>query len=268
MQTEFAFDINEIAHHRFAPVHYLRHVGLHVPVRQLGDAFYETYGLSEDFSAARTRRVNVRGYRFAVRNFLPRIAYAVTVLHRSHMPADDNNAELQALQQEVNQVASENDWEKYRRQPGIGTYTLAGFVYILPKVGPLKLLAIKGPTAQTEQEYVHSVTLSADALRSALTRFGNPHQTLPNRDLDTGAPTRPGGYPLTDKTYIELLAKVTADTQHTVPPGLKSDVQAYFADPANPIRTKNAAAQARVDADLQKLRSMPVSSQPIAAETE
>jgi len=27
VQTEFAFDINEIAHHRMAPVHYLRHIG-------------------------------------------------------------------------------------------------------------------------------------------------------------------------------------------------------------------------------------------------
>ena len=45
VQTEFAFDINEIAHHRFAPVHYLRHVGLNVPTQQLAAAYYETYGL-------------------------------------------------------------------------------------------------------------------------------------------------------------------------------------------------------------------------------
>ncbi len=35
VQTEFAFDINEIAHHRLAPVHYLRHIGLNVPTQQL-----------------------------------------------------------------------------------------------------------------------------------------------------------------------------------------------------------------------------------------
>src|SRR5579871_397452 len=34
IQTEFAFDIDEIAHHRFAPLSFLRHVGLKVPVRQ------------------------------------------------------------------------------------------------------------------------------------------------------------------------------------------------------------------------------------------
>lgn len=37
VRTEFASDISEIAHHRFAPVHYLRHVGLEVPTRQLSD---------------------------------------------------------------------------------------------------------------------------------------------------------------------------------------------------------------------------------------
>src|ERR1035441_4569397 len=34
VQTEFAFDIDEIAHHRVAPVHYLRYIGLQVPMRR------------------------------------------------------------------------------------------------------------------------------------------------------------------------------------------------------------------------------------------
>ena len=49
VQTEFAFDIDQIAHHRFAPLPYLRHVGLRVPIRQLALAYYQTYGITEDF---------------------------------------------------------------------------------------------------------------------------------------------------------------------------------------------------------------------------
>jgi len=45
VQTEFAFDIDGIAHGRFAPVHYVRMVGLEVPTKQLALAFYQTYGL-------------------------------------------------------------------------------------------------------------------------------------------------------------------------------------------------------------------------------
>ena len=176
---------------------------------------------------------------------------------------------LQKLDSEVARVAAENNWDQYRKKAGIGTYSLAGFIYILPKIGPLKLAAIKGPTAATEEEYVRSVNLSTDALSSALGRFGKPHQTLPNRDLDTGAPVRPGGYRLTDDTYAKLLHRLVVDPHHTIPPGLKADIQNYYADPNAPIRTKkNPTKWARVQSELQTLQTMPVSNQPIATETE
>src|SRR6204780_3833251 len=116
VQTEFAFDINEIAHRRLAPSHYLRHVGLNVPTQQLAKAFYDTYGLSEDFSKARFRRINVGGFRFAVRSFIPRIAYAVTLFHRSRMPADSMGPELQKLLSEVARVETENNWDQDRKK--------------------------------------------------------------------------------------------------------------------------------------------------------
>ncbi|WP_158615471.1 zinc dependent phospholipase C family protein [Acidipila sp. EB88] len=269
VQTEFAFDINEIAHHRFAPLHYLRHVGLHVPVRQLESAFYETYGLHEGLSSSHSRRINVRGYRFAVHSFLPRIAYAVTVLHRSHMPADTSDPVFQRFAAATAQVAAVNNWGQYRKTAGIGTYALAGVLFVLPKVGPLKLVAIKGPSPATERDYVGSVMASSDALNAGLSRFGAPHQTLPNRDLDTGAKVKPGGYPLTDSTYASLLHRITAEPTIAVPAGLKADVEQYYADPASPITTKQHPEQwARVQADLHTLATMPVRDEPLAAETE
>ena len=81
VRTEFAFDIDQIANHRFAPLHFLRHIGLRVPVRQLAMAYYQTYGLTEDFGK-RGRLINVRAYRFAVHSLIPRVAYALTLLHR------------------------------------------------------------------------------------------------------------------------------------------------------------------------------------------
>ncbi len=269
VQTEFAFDINEIAQHRLAPVHYLRHVGLNVPTQQLASAFYETYGLSEDFSKGRSRRINVGGFRFAVRSFVPRIAYALTLLHRKSMPADTAGPELEKLQLEVAQVGVANNWDEYRKKPGIGTYALAGLIYVLPKIGPLKLVAIKGPNRTTEEEYIRSVNRSTDALSAALSRFGKAHQTLPNRDLDTGAPVRAGSYRLTDDTYAKLVHRLAAQPHDTIPPGLKADILNYYSDPNAPIHTKkNEEKWARLQTELQTLRTMPVSNQPIAAETD
>jgi hypothetical protein len=269
VQTEFAFDINEVAHNRFAPVRYLRHVGLNVPTQQLAAAYYETYGLSQDFTKGRSSRMNVRGFRFAVRSFVPRVAYAVTLLHRHRMPADSTSPDVLKLESEVARIAAENNWDKYREKAGIGTYSLAGFIYILPKIGPLKLVSIKGPNAATEEEYVRSVNLSADALRSALSRLVQPHQTLANRDLDTGAPVRAGSYRLADDTYANLVHRLVADPHHSVPPGLKQDIQHYYADPSAPIHTKKDPQKwARLQTELQTLETMTVSNQPMDVETE
>ena len=269
VQTEFAFDIHEIAQHRLAPVHYLRRVGLNVPAEQLANAFYDTYGFSDKFSRARFHRVNVTGFRFSVRSFIPRIAYAVTLLHRKRMPADVDSPDLQKLSQEVARVAIENHWDDYRRTAGIGTYTLAGLIYILPKIGPLKLVDIKGPTTATEAEYLRSVNQSTEALKTALSNFGKPRAGLQNRDLDTGAPVQPGAYRLTDETYARLLDRLVANPRQSVPPGLKADIENYYADPSAPIYTKQKPAKwARVQANLQTLRTMPVSKSPVVTETD
>jgi hypothetical protein len=307
---EVTFDINEIAHHRMAPVHYQRYIGLEVPVQQLSLAYYQTYGLSEDFSGKRGLRVNVNAYRFAVRGFIPRIAYAVTLLHRSHEPADQDTPEALAMENETARVATENDWQAYRRKAGIGTYTLAGLLFVLPKVGPLKMVQVKGPTVATEAQYTHSVILSAAELRRVLARFtppSAPHPTaahttvpnapteapqapappqdapsahlrpktegprqsqdpshpLPNRDLDTGRVVKPGGYSLTDSTYAELLNMLTRQPAVPIPPGIKADIQAYYANPDAPITTKKDPQKwAQVQADLETLAKMPTSMEP------
>lgn len=305
VQTEFAFDIDQIAHHRLAPVHYLRHVGLQVPTRQVALAFYQTYGLSEDFTKRRGRRINVGAYRFAARRFIPRIAYAVNVLHKKHEPAETVTPDLLQLEKEVAVVAQQNGWDQYRRSAGPGTYMLAGLIAVLPKVGPLKLVAIKGPTEKTEAEYITSVVRSETVLKGALHRFTPPPATLPtaqvaaaadthsepppraalvpapgaaqavprdspdpthplrNRDLDTGKPVRPAGYRLTDQTYAQLLHKLALAPHQPVPPGVRTDILAYYADLSLPFATKQQplAWQTVLD-DLVTLRAMPTSSDP------
>jgi hypothetical protein len=308
VQTEFAFDINEIAHSHLAPVGYLRHVGLQVPTRQLALAFYQTYGIRDDFTDTRRHRINVGGYRFAVHHFIPRIAYAVNILHRHHEPADPtSNPDLQRLTREVTAVATANNWQAYRHHAGIGTYTLAGLIYILPKVGPIKLAAVKGPTPQTEADYVHSVLASTDELTYALHRFTPPPATLPsaklaaasdkhsdpapsappptedihayqliprqsadtrhplpNRDLDTGQPTQPAGYRLTDDTYAALLHRLASTPTQPVPPGIKRDILAYYANlNLNFATKKNPAAWATLQQDLTTFQAIPTNPDPV-----
>ena len=263
VQTEFAFDINEIANHRFAPSAYLRHIGLAVPTQQLALAYYQTYGLGTNYNSGR-HRPTLRGYRFAVRSFLPRVAYAETVLHRKGFPPDTPGPDLDLFKQQLKQADFENGWEQYRKKPSIGTYSLAAFIFILPKVGPLKLLAIKGPTPQTEDDYIRSVNEAVVQMRRLLARFSSD-QTLPNRDLDTGAKVRPGGYRLTDETYAELLREITHNDGQPLPPGLKQDILEYYVNPNAPIITKrNRKRWTEVQAELKLLQAADTTAKPPA----
>lgn len=233
VQTEFAFDVDQIAHHRLAPVHYLRHVGLEVPTKQLALAFYQTYGIGEDFTVGRKRRINVGAYRFAVHRFIPRIAYAVNQLHKRHEPAEADNPELQQLEREIAVVEKANDWATYRRKPGIGTYSLAGLLFVLPKIGPLKLVAIKGPTAQTEAEYIHSVMHSTDQLNRALRRFTPPPTPRPEAAAQAAAADTHSDPP----PFASLAAK--AGSSQDVPrksPDLKHPLPNRDLDTGRPVR--------------------------------
>ncbi len=304
VQVEFAFDINEIAHQRMAPLQYLRHIGLKVPVQQLALAYYQTYGLSGEFSGPR-HKFSVHEYRFAVRTFIPRIAFAVTLLHRRHEPPEPDTPSAREVLKEVAEVSARDNWQRYRRGAGFETYILAGLLFILPKIGPLRMVAVRGPTPATDAEYLHSVAVSVAVLRRRLAQFTPPsarrlraagisagalpeatqaaqprattpaalpmaqrpapdqRHPLPNLDLDTGHPVQPGGYPLTDSTYARLLHRLTRHPMRPIPPGIKHNIEAYYANPNAPITTKRHPKKwARVQADLAILAAMPTSTAP------
>ena len=260
VRAEFAFDINDIAQRRIAPERYLNRIGFAVPVPLLAKAFYETYGL-DIADILRTTHPKLRGYRYAVRTLLPRVAYAETLLHRSRMKelADPASPEVEQLNQQIAALAAQDHWDSYRRHAGIGTHVLALFIYIAPKVGPLSDLSIRGPQTATEIAYVksllHTTAVMRDKLSHATTQDG-----LANLDLDTGDPIRPGTYRLCDTTYAQLLHKVAATPQQPIPFGIKRDLQAFFADP-DKAKYLNDKQVAQVHADLPILQTVSTRAQ-------
>jgi len=284
VRTEFAFDVDQIAHHRLAPLGYMRHIGIQVPVHQLALAFFQTYGLTENFNVSRGQRFNLKTYQFATRTLIPRLAYAETVLHRKKEPVEPNTPDAIEIEKESVAAWQLYDWAAYRKRAPVETHLLAGVLWVLPKVGPLQMVAVKGPTAAAEADYLHSVVSSTTVLRERLAIFTpvearrqwtssasnsmetlgqlDPKEPLPNRDLDTGLVVKPGGYSLTDTTYAELLHKLTAKPDQPIPPGIKREVEAYYADPNAPIETKKHPDEwKKVQDDLKTLEAMPTSTE-------
>lgn len=255
VRTEFAFDINDISKHRVAPLRYLNHVGFAVPVPALTRAFYDTYGLDLG-KVLRAQRPTLKGYRFAVRSFLPRVAYAETLLNRKRMPSDEPGPALDEFNRQVAALAVEDRWAQYRGHAGFGTDMLAGLIFILPKFGPLGDLAIKIPTPASEKDYVDSLMHTEAVFKETLAQA--THTTsIGNKDLDTGDEVYPGTYSLEDYAYADLLHEMTRDPSSPVPWGIKHDLLIYFADisKAKYIQA-NKKRRAEVEADLPILRTI------------
>jgi hypothetical protein len=261
IRTEFAFDIDELANQEFAPPAYLRAIGFKVPRKALERAFISTYGIDAHEILGRAHPA-LRSYQTSVRTFIPAFAEAELVLHRHQFPPHPDDQSSRLFRQRISRTNYERHWAHAFKGPGIRAHLLAVLVFIVPKVGPVSDLAIKIPKTETEDWYLKSVNHAVDIYRDQLNKLRTGTDTplsLINVDLDTGEITKPGTYPLTDKTYAQLLDRLTSNPERTVPPRLKQNIISYYSDPNAPITTKkNRRAWERLTAELQELNQMKV----------
>ena len=96
VRTEFGFDIEQAAKHRFAPHAYRESIGLLVPRQLMEKAFFETYGLSLHDMLGEERPA-MRGYRSAVRSFIPFFGRGEVVLHRRQFLQDEPSPDFDDL---------------------------------------------------------------------------------------------------------------------------------------------------------------------------
>ncbi len=261
VRTEFAYDVEQLGQHWFAPPGYLHAVGFSVPRRLLEQAFSDTYGLSLRSVLGRPFPA-IESYRSSLKGILPDVARAEVLIHRNDFPREQDTPAFQQFSTRQKQAGLDNKWKQFRHKSGFKLHFIAFVIRILPKVGAISDLAIRGPNAETNRWYIESMNRSVDDYEHLLgSQKAKPQGSLnlPDRDLDTGNLVRPGGYRLTDKTYAQLLQKLTAQPGQPIFASLRQNILDYYSDPNAPISTKkNARAWKRVQADLIALRGMPV----------
>jgi hypothetical protein len=254
IRTEFAFDIEGLTDAAFAPPAYLSFIGFQVPRKFLEQAFFETYGFDVHEVLGRAHPA-LRSYRTAVRSFIPAIAQAEVVLHRHQfLPPPDDEA-YRIFNERVSRTNYERNWKHTYRGPGFKAHVLAALVFLMPKIGTAADLAIKIPNKDTEEWYLRSVNQTVDSFRAMLDKLrggadaGNAslaaarpnvanlnlaklnlaNMTLANLDLDTGKIIKRGDYPLADKTYAQLLKRLTSKPERRVSENVKQNIIQYYA---------------------------------------
>jgi hypothetical protein len=259
VRTEFAYDVEQLTQHWFAPSGYMKGIGFNVPQRLLARAFFDTYGLSLRSVLGRPGPA-VGSYRSSIKSILPDIARAEVLIHRNDFPRETDTPAFHQYSARQKQAGLDYQWARFKQKAGFKLHFIAFIIRILPKIGPISNAAIRGPNAETNRWYIESVNRAVDDYERLLQQaVKNPQKSLdlPDRDLDTGNLVRPGAYRLTDRTYAQLLARLTADPHRKVPAGLQQNILAYYSEPDAPISTrKDPAAWKRVQAELVTLRTL------------
>ena len=257
MRVEFSFDVVQVAHGNYAPQAYHDFIGFQVAKELLQRAFYATYSLKLE-SIFTDLDLALNTYRHTVSSLIPRVTRVTWKVKKADLQKAQPTITKRSFVYNLSRAGYHKEWDGKYKSPGPGSWLLEILIRFLPKIGPLKLLAIKPPTQQTESMFETSFNSTLTEYRRLLAEEGEGRLALENRDFDTGAPTRPGEYKLADRTYARLARHLAALNPPPDNPALLRNLLDFFHDLNQPNAAKKDTDewQRTVEA-VGKLRAMP-----------
>ena len=259
LKTEFGFDVIEVAKGRFVADDYRNRIGFQVSKELLQRALEETYCLKFD-TIFTNSDLAIGTYRFAVGSLIPKMTKVAWQTKKDEIMKDEPGMTRKKFLYHLSRASYRKSWDRNYREPSFGVRVLAFFFQILPKVGPLRALSFRMPTPEAEKLFMTSFNGSLANYEHFVqqVKIAN-HIDLVNDNFDTGTVTRPGQYPLADKTYADLLDHLAKDKFAQVSPDLRKDLLDYFSDPNAPMALKkNKKDWAKVTQEIDDLKSNSV----------
>ena len=138
---------------------------------------------------------------------------------------------------------------------------------IIPKVGPLSVLAFKPPTPEMETLFQQSVTATRERYGLLVQTGEAGVLTVPNRDFDTGKPTVMGEYSLADEAYAQLVDKLADREFADTPVALRDDILRFYSGSSNKshVRKKDREHWEKTQQQVERLRQMTAQNRLKAA---
>jgi Zinc dependent phospholipase C len=260
MKVEFGFDVLQVTRGMYAPQSYHDFIGFQVSKDLLQRAFRETYSL--DLKDVFTDLdLSIGTYRHTVSGLFPAMSKIAWSMKKKDLMKAQPTLNRTEFVYNLSTAAYHKEWNSGYEKPRLGARILGFVIRMLPKVGPLKALQFKIPTAQTEKLFEASVDKTLDFYRTLLTEQERKQLALENLDFDTGRRTAPGEYKLADNTYANLAVKLAERDPANVDPAVRKDVLAFFRTLDAPHATKrDTSLWVKTVAAVGKLKREPVAS--------
>ncbi|MBV8052641.1 MAG: zinc dependent phospholipase C family protein [Acidobacteriaceae bacterium] len=229
LETEFSFDVVQVAKKRYLSKQYHDFIGFQVPQDLITRSFLDTYGVkSSEF--LKTPGLAIGTYRFGVSRVIPEMTQVAITSRQIDLPQEKNDQARQQFLYHLSRADYEREFGSDYRGPGLFARIL-GFLlhHLIPRFGPFKALSFKDPTSATEDEYFKSLDNVVSEYHRLVRQVENGDYKIPDRNLDVGDPTKAGKYELADQAYDDLLRRLAKDKFTHLTPDLKSNIVAYFA---------------------------------------
>jgi hypothetical protein len=254
IRTEFGFDMVQVAKDRYTSDRYHDMIGFEISKPLLERAFLETYDLKiEDVFG--NVDLAIGSFRRSISIVIPEMTRVALLSRHDVVVRDTPNFDKRKFLYHLSRSNYEHEWGTVYRKPGFGTRILAFFLKIVPKVGPFKAVDFKIPSQQAEDIYIKSVNTTIDDCDDLLHNVRTRKLDLVNTDYDTGRPTKPGEYPLSDKTYARLVDQLSSKANAGADSQLLANLLTFYADPNAPLATRqNAKEWQKLQEGLKKLK--------------
>ena len=257
IRTEFGFDVVQVAKQRYTSDSYHDFIGFEVAKPVLERAFLKTYGvkLSDIFA---NLDLSIGSFRWSVSRAIPEMTRVALLTKKDEMVKENPSFTKKKFLYNLSRSEYEKAWGKRYQKPGFGARLLAIIFKIIPKFGPFKTIDFKMPYPNTETLYLKSVNDTVEQYHAELRDLKTGKLQLANMDFDTGKPTSPGEYRLTDETYAKLLDKLAKTKFADLKPDLRQNILTFYQNPSAPNYTKKKREKwTKVQQQLEELKTAP-----------
>jgi len=257
IRTEFGFDVVQVAKQRYTSDSYHDFIGFEVAKPVMERAFLKTYGvkLSDIFA---NLDLSIGSFRWSVSRAIPEMTRVALLTKKDEMVKENPSFAKKKFLYNLKRSEYEKEWGKKYQKPGFGARLMAVIFKIIPKIGPFKAIAFKMPNPNTETLYLKSVNDTVEQYRAELRNLKTGKLQLANMDFDTGKPTSPGEYRLTDETYAKLLDKLTKTKFADLKPDVRQNILTFYQNPSAPNYIKKKREKwSKVQQQLEELKTAP-----------